>query len=219
MERLQILKTDSGLHLEGFPDAVKVIRVDCPRAKRLADLALHKSDLEFAAMCLEAINQASEEPPVLRQALWRAAIVHFMKCFGDSARFQLSEKKIYKGNPTALTVFAYFKDLRNKHFVHDENSYAQSVPGAVLNNGRKSFKIEKIVCFNVFGDTLDQEGYDNLGLLVRDARAWVAAEVDALCESITADLEAKTHEDLLSRDAVTISGPKIEEIGKRRTAP
>jgi hypothetical protein len=219
MERFQVSQTDSGLHLEGFPDAVKIIRVDGPHAKRLADLALHDSDLEFAAMCLEAINQSPEEPPVLRQALWRAAIVHFMKCFGDSARFQLSEKKIYKGNPTALTVFAYFKDLRNKHFVHDENSYAQSLPGAVLNNGTKSFKIEKIVCFNVIGDTLDQEHYGNLSLLIQEARTWVAAEVDALCESITTDLEAETHERLLSRDSVTISVPKIEETGKRRTAP
>jgi hypothetical protein len=219
MERLQTLQTDSGLHLEGFPDAVKIIRVDGPHAKRLADLALHESDLEFAAMCLEAINRVPEEPPVSRQALWRAAIVHFMKCFGDSARFQLSEKKIYKGNPTALTVFAYFKDLRNKHFVHDENSYAQSVPGAVLNNGTKSFKIEKIGCFNVFGDTLDQDNYDNLSLLVREARTWVAAKADSLCDSITTDLEAESHEHLLSRDAVTITVPKIEETGKRRTAP
>jgi len=90
MEHLRISQTDLGLHIEGFPDAVKVIRVDGPHAKRLADLALHESDLEFAADCVEAINHAPEEPLVLRQALWRAAIVHFMKCFGGGARFQLS---------------------------------------------------------------------------------------------------------------------------------
>jgi hypothetical protein len=219
MERFQVSQTDSGLHLEGFPDVVKIIRVDGPHAKQLADLALHESDLEFAANCVEGINKAPEKPPVLRQALWRAAIVHFMKCFGDSARFQLSEKKIYKEKSTALTAFAYFKDLRNKHFIHDENSYAQSLPGAVLNNGTKSFKIEKIVCFNVIGDTLDQNNYGNLSLLIQEARTWVAAEVDTLCNLITTDLEAENYERLLSRDSVTITVPKIEETGKRRAAP
>jgi len=218
MEHLRISQTDLGLHIEGFPDAVKVIRVDGPHAKRLADLALHESDLEFAADCVEAINHAPEEPLVLRQALWRAAIVHFMKCFGGGARFQLSEKKVYKGNSTALTGFGHFKELRHKHFVHDENSYMQSLPGAVLNNGTKPFKIEKIVLVNIIGETLDQEQYSNLRLLIQEARMWVAAQADVLSDLITAHLEAQTYECLLSHDSVKLTPPKVEEIGKRRSA-
>jgi hypothetical protein len=48
MEYFLIKQTENGLHIEGFPDAVKVIRIDGPQSKRLADLALHKADLEFA---------------------------------------------------------------------------------------------------------------------------------------------------------------------------
>lgn len=48
MEYFPIKQTENGLHIEGFPDAVKVIRIDGPQSKRLADLALHKADLEFA---------------------------------------------------------------------------------------------------------------------------------------------------------------------------
>ena len=126
MEHFPITKTDAGLQIEGFPDAVKVVRIEGRQAKRFADLTLHKTDLEFASECLAAINHVPEQPWVLRQALWRAAIIHYMKCFGDGARFQLSAAKIYKGNALALGAFNYFKDIRHKHVAHDENSYAQS---------------------------------------------------------------------------------------------
>ena len=84
MENLDLSQRDSSLHIEGFPDAVKILDIEGPLAKRLADLALHRSDLEFADGCLDAINLAPEEPYVIREALWRSAIVHFMKCSGDS---------------------------------------------------------------------------------------------------------------------------------------
>lgn len=186
MEHFAISKRESGFHIEGFPDAVKVVMIDGPEAKRLADLFLHKEDLEFADACLDAINQTPESPLVAREALWRSAIVHFMKCFGNSARFQLSAAKIYKGeSPEALMAFEYFKDLRNKHFVHDENSYAQSIPGAVLNNGTRGYKIEKIICFAAFGATLEQGNYGNLKLLIGKARTWVVSEFDSLCSHLS----------------------------------
>jgi len=220
VEHLSVTKTDAGFHIEGFPDAVKVIRMDGPQSKRLADFALHKADLEFAAECLEEINHVSDKSRVLQQALWRAAIIHYMKCFGDSgARFQLSAKKIYKGNALALTAFNYFKDLRNKHFVHDENSYAQSIPGAVLNRRDKPYKIEKIVCFSAIAETLGQDNYSNLYLLIQTTKTWVEGEFDALCQALTKELEAKSYDDLYSLEAITYKAAAIDEINKNRDAP
>ena len=53
MEHFAISKMESGLRIEGFPDAVKVVTINGPEAKRVADLSLHKEDLEFADACLE----------------------------------------------------------------------------------------------------------------------------------------------------------------------
>ena len=198
VERFSVTKTDSGFRIEGFPDAVKVIRISGPEGKRLSDLALHRADLEFAAQCLEAINHVPDEPSVLRQALWRAAIIHFIKCFGSSSRFQLSAKKIYRGNSMALSAFSYFDNLRNKHVVHDENAYAQGIPGAILNRSDKPYKIEKIVCFSAIAETLNQDNYGNLHLLTQAAIAWVAKDFDRLCEAQTKELEVKSYEDLYS---------------------
>ena len=219
VERFSVTKTDSGFSIEGFPEAVKVIRIRGPEGKRLSDLALHRADLEFAAECLEAINHVPDEPSVLRQALWRAAIIHFMKCFGSSLRFQLSAKKIYEGNSMALNAFSYFENLRNKHVVHDENAYAQSIPGAILNRSDKPYKIEKIVCFSAIAETLSQDNYGNLHLLSQTAIAWVAKQFDRLCEAQTKDLEAKSYEDLHSQEAVTYTAPTLDQISKKRNAP
>ena len=213
MERLTFSKTDAGFLLQDFPDAVKVIVVDRKDAKRLADLSLHKADLKFADKCLDAINQAPVEPFIMREALWRSAVIHYLKCFGNDARFQLVPKKIYKGeSPEALEAFNYFKILRNSHLVHDENSYAQSIPGAVLNSGNKNYKIEKIVCFTAIALTLEQGNYGNLKLLIQNAMTWVTSEFDTLSKRITAVLEKENYDKLLAKDAITYQKPTIKNI-------
>ena len=116
-------------------------------------------------------------------------------------------------------AFNYFKSLRNKHLVHDENSYAQSIPGAVLNNGKKEYKIEKIVCFSAIGATLEQGNYGNLKLLIQKARTWVISEFDALCESLAAKLESESYEKLLARDALTCRVPTIDDIPHTLKSP
>jgi hypothetical protein len=221
MEHLEISLRESGMHIEGFPDAEKVIRIEGPRAKRLSDLALHKADLDFAENCLDAISLAAEEPHVIREALWRSSIVHFLKCFGNAeARFQLSAVRILKGEPSeAMMAFNYFKGLRNKHLVHDENSYAQSIPGAILNKGNKSYKIEKIVCFAAIAGTLAQENYNNLKLLIQKSRSSVIAEFDQLCETLTKDLEKEPYDKLCAKESLTYRKPTIDELHKNRNAP
>jgi hypothetical protein len=218
MEHFDITKTALGFHVEGFPNAVRLVQIDGPKAQRLADLSLHKSDLDFAADCLAAINQVPEEPTVFATALWRSAVIHYMKCFGDSgARFQLSAEKIYRGEPPeALVNFQLFRDLRNKHLVHDENSYAQSVPGAVLNKGNKSYKIEKIICLKLTFEVLGQESYNNLKLLIDKAHAWVVSEFDALCEILAKELETESYQRLSARQSVNYRVPTVEDMGKNR---
>jgi len=147
MEDLEITQTTNGIQIEGFPDAVKFVQITEPKAKRITDLALHRTDLKFALECLEGINLVAEEPASLRQGLWLSAIVTFMKCFGkNKSRGPLSYKKIYKGKKVAKEVVEYFKSLRNKHLVHDDNSYAQCQTGAVLNKRECDYKIAKIIC-------------------------------------------------------------------------
>ena len=217
MEHFSITRTAQGFHIEGFPDAVKVLRITGPKSQRLADLALHKADLDFAFECLTAINQVPDEPYVRHQALWRSAIVHFIKCFGKSeSRFSLDAKKVYKGDTGAFEPYEYFEGLRNKHLVHDENSYAQCLPGAVLNKKGMDHNIAKIVCLSAVGDTLNQENYSNLHLLVTRTREWVVAQFDELCDVLTSELEPKSYDELFALDGITYTAPSADDVHKQR---
>ena len=108
---------NNGLHIDGVPDAVKFIKLSGRKARRLADLVLHRHDLEFSARCLVEINRFSKPSDgLVQQALWRSAVLHYIKCFGNSAaRGQLSAKRILKNEQLGLEIHKYFKELRDKH--------------------------------------------------------------------------------------------------------
>ena len=220
MEYLEFTPTGKSFHIEGFPDAVKVLRIKEAGAKKLAHLLLHKGDLDFALECLDGINSVPQEPAVLHQAVWHSAIVHFTKCFGgNQSRSSLVAKKIYKTDRIALEMFEYFRALRNKHIVHDENAYAQCLPGAALNKKGLSHKIAKIVCMNANVVTLNEGNYSNLHKLITLARIWVTRSSDQLMDSLTSELEALEYEELFAREEIVYSKPKTEDIGKARKAP
>lgn len=218
MEHLTLSKPGgpgSGFHVEGFPEAVKVAALTGAKAKRIAHLVLHLGDLSFAEACLGTLATGHVEPT--RSALWNAAVIHYMKCFGRSeARFQLHPGAIYRGNAVALEAFKFFKDMRNKHFVHDENAFSQALPGAIINGPKSSYKIAKIVTFAARADILGQENFTNLRLLIEGAKAWVIREHDNLCHLVTKELEDKSHQELLALPDMAYSKPEIEDANITR---
>jgi hypothetical protein len=219
MEDIAFTRRENTFHLEDFPDAVKVIKTTGRQSRRLADLSLHKNDLDFAFECLETINRTSREPQILHDVLWQSAIVSFIKCFGGSkARFSLDHKVIYKHHAGAAEVYKFFYSLRNKNIVHDENSYTQSLPGAVLNKDGMDHKIAKIVILSVTGKTLEQENYSNLRLLVTKAREWVISEFDKRCNILTAELEARPYNELLATEGVAYTAPAADDVHKPRAS-
>ena len=217
LEHFDVTHSNNEFHIEGIPDGDKVIAINDPLARRLADLILHRHDLEFALESLKSVNLVDKSNFIVQESLWRSSIIHLMKCFGDGERFSLSAEKILKTEPSvAKEVFDYFKAIRNKHLVHDENSYAQSLPFAVLNNGKKIYKVEKIVCMGAWVRTLEQANYSNLNMLLSKILSWVISEFDTLAEKITSDLEAKSFEELSSMMPAKFEKPKIEEITLKR---
>lgn len=220
MDYIPLTPTWDGFQIHDIPGGVQVIELDGPIAKRLSDLALHKQDLEFAKECLNEINSPNGQTKPIRTSLWLSAIIHLIKCFGDGARFQLSAEKILKGQPKeALDAFEYFKAIRNKHIIHDENSYAQSTPGAILNDGNKSYKVEKIICLLGIADTLNQDDYSNLFLLIDKSHEWVVTEFDLLCGQMKDQLEAQPYQILRARNPPTYKTPTLTEVYLKRATP
>lgn len=219
MEPLSIAKTATGFHIQGYPDAVKVLGLANPKARRLADFSLHRHDLEFALDCLEKIRNPDDEPNVTSRALWQSAIVNYIKCFGAStSRSSLDAKVVYKKHPNAMEPHQFFDSLRNKNLVHDDNAYTQCLTGAVLNKAGMEFKIAKVVCLSVIGETLCRENYDNLRLLTTNAVEWVTGKFDELADSITHDLESMSYDELFAMEPITYTpAHKAEDVHKTRS--
>lgn len=217
MESLKIHLTDSGFHIEGFPDATKAIKLCGPKAQQLSELASHRNDLEIALASLEGINGVDPENALLRQSLWRSAVEHCMKCFSSSeARSKLNPKSVFRGNPNAQEAYRYFRNLRNKHLAHDENAYSQCIPGAVLNGPHSPYKIAKIVCLSAVADTLEQGNYGNLHKMVTETLSHIDARFESLCSNLTEELEARSYGELEAMEEMTYSKPELSDIGNSR---
>lgn len=217
MKSLTITSKGDRIHIEDYPAAEKIVPLQHPQARRFADLALHQADLAFAVGCLEGINTVPDDPPVIREELWRAAIIHVMKCFdATGARSPLDADHLYGGEAVAAQVSDYFRKLRNKHLVHDENAWLQSHPGVVLNAKDTPRPIEDVAFVALRICTLEQWTYGNLMLLPKTALGWVEREMDRLHAGILADLVTADIEELRARPALTTRIPTIDDLGRKK---
>ena len=149
--------------LPTLPSAVKFVSIEGHEDRQLSDLALHRHDLSFVTDCLRELNATSSD--FLRSALWQLAVITFIKCFvGSSARIQLDASAIFGKTPSAMEAYRYIKNLRDKHFVHDENAYSQCVPALAIGDGTKGYNIEKVIALSSTGVTLDQSTFNKLDL-------------------------------------------------------
>lgn len=216
MESFDIRLGPNGLEVHGVEDAKILVRLADRRAQRVAHLFLHLADLSFADECLNELPKQPEHS-IVQQALWRDAIIHFFKCFGNSkARSSLSEHKVLKGDAEWLEIFRGFKSLRDKHLVHDENPYTQGIPAAALNDGSKAYKVEKIITIGIIGDTLTKEEFSNLKLLIKRTKDWVDNEYHTLCAELSSDLEKIPYEELIKLPAPQYSKPQEGDVHRSR---
>lgn len=219
MEHYEMTQNGGELSINGIPDAVCIKKLPISLGKVLSDFSMHQGDLQFAKHNLDSINKVGVvDDSYLQETLWRSAIIHFIKCFTSStSRGQLSFEKVYKGKPVeAKEAFDYFKNLRNKTIAHDENAYSQSISGVALNNGCKNYKAEKIVFIRISAQTLVNDNYANLNLLVSNALDYVNNKLEEMFNDITGKVELMSYDNLMKLDDVHYNVPTLEDVAKSR---
>jgi hypothetical protein len=206
------------LHVEGYPDAERLVKLSTTIGKRLADMRLHQSDLEFCERVLQIMGNAiptAEPSNDLSRALWICALTKFYSCFGNSgSRAELNPKKVYAGSPDALKAFHYYKHIRNKNVVHDENNYAYATTGVVLGSGGD---VEDILSLQAQIMTDNRENGQNLYNLVDAARKYVSSQVNAILAKAFAEAHALSPEQRKALPAMQFSAPVPGDEAKRRT--
>lgn len=216
---MELRQTSSGIELNGIPNAVRLVSVGGAKAKMLADLVLHQSDLVRANQYLEDINVLLDGPATAREGLYVAALTLCFKCFGRSdarADYKLDAAVILAGEPNGMTVYNELRYERNKHVVHDENSALQGYVGAAINDGTHPYKVEKVVTLAVGVELLQVRSWQNLKHLISSSLIFVDREVDRLCHEITAELEAKSHAELMSLPPMVLKPALSADVGKLR---
>lgn len=200
------------------PGALPFFRIDNPRVRRFADLALHRKDLAFALKSVESIGAQSKIDGHLREALWRSAIVHYFKCFGKSAaRFQLQATQVYKGQPaTALQAFEHFHNLRNRHYIHDENAFQQCTVAVALGDGEKYCKVAAVIPFMASVNVCTDENIACMRQLITCAIMWVDDESRKREAELRAYLETISHEELTRHPGISAYVPGADDTGNRR---
>jgi hypothetical protein len=215
---LHFTVTNGQFHIDDYPDAVALKRIDTPIARQLQAVTLHQFDLTFCRDALAEIARLNRSENVtVIEGLWVAAIARYFKCFGgNKSRSQLSAKTILKDHPGAEAVFKYFQDLRDKHIIHDENPFTQAFTGVAVNGPESQYKVADIIslAFNAF--TVDDAHLTQLTQLVDVTLNWVSAKRDELHNDLGRDYEQWSREKLLALPDIQYTVPGADVVGVKR---
>jgi len=215
---LQFIVTDGQIHIDDYPDAIALKRVDTPIARQLQAITLHQFDLSFCREALAEIARLDRTKNVLIvEGLWVSVIARYFKCFGSNqSRSQLSAKKILKSHPGAEAVFSYYQDLRDKHIIHDENPFTQAFTGVAVNGTEAQYKVADVIslAFNAF--TVDDTHLVQLTQLVDVTLAWINRKRDELHDMLGREYEKWSHQDLLTLPDIQFIAPSAAVVGMKR---
>jgi len=203
---------DGKLHIEGYPDARRVVKLATPAAKRLAALRLHQVDLGLCEKLMQFLCNIDQAD--LSEALWTAILTKFFSCFGDSkARAALHPTKVYKGIPDALTAFRFFENIRNKHVVHDENNYRLSTTAVVLGDNSE---VQDILSFAVDSFYRNEETSQTLYNLIDRTRKFVESEIASTLKKIFTEVNTMTPSEREQLPELSYRVPVSGDEGKTR---
>lgn len=225
MKRYPIRVVGNTFQIDGFDDASKLVAVSglTPELERtLADYTLHLADLRSARACIDHLCRPETTEPVIRDALWQSAIMHYTKCFDQSAKVRTMKLAVSDYLPEGLPreIHEYFRHMRNKHLVHDENAYTDLAVGAVLAQPGSVSSVLEVIAVHIEGNTLEDANIRNLSNLITSASAWVDAELERTYRAIRSELEGQPYEVLTRQPAMRpYRAPEAEDMAKRRPVP
>jgi hypothetical protein len=193
-------------------------RIDGNVEKQYRAVVLHELDLRFCQSCLRELksldyNKQSE----LAEAYWVSCITRFFKCFGQSkARPNLPASKIFKTDADSTSKFEYFRALRNKHIVHDENPFSDVLVTVAVNASDRGTPFVEVFgapihLFMVESDLVRLED------LVNKALEWVGDRRRKFEEQLTATYCRWPREKLLALRDVVIQPPSDKDVFSTRT--
>jgi hypothetical protein len=217
MKTLTFTVKDGNFHIEGYADAV---HLGTPRESKYAtvlkSIALHHTDLEFCERtlqyCAPLVSDPSPEASLLLKMLWTATLALYFKCFGTGVRQALGVSIL---PAEAHDAHQHFKDLRDKHLIHDVNAFSQAQIGVVVNPPHFPKKVADIIS-NTVEIVPSADDIQRMYNLVSAALIYVGNHRGVLHAIIAMEHEALTHDELMALSKVTFTTPGRDAVAKGR---
>jgi len=188
-------------------------RIDDQVAQQLQTIALHEIDLNFCLFCLSQLKSLNtNKQSDLAEALWVSCIARFFKCFGKSkARFPLSARTIFKSDPKLHDAYRYFRALRNKHIIHDENALSRAFVAVVINPPEHENPVAEVDAWplHVFLVDVDREPLRNL---IDATHTWVTGRRTELEKALAVTYGQWTRDKLLALPDLAIPFPRQDDV-------
>ena len=209
-EQVGLLKAEAGLHVDGYPNAKRVVKWDSKKTERLAVLRVHESSLRFCQAAMQEFLKISPELPIASYAALIGIVAKYFSCFGKNlANGPLSPDKVFKGMPEAKECFVYWKKIRDSHFINEEGVLNERVTGIVLGENEEAVDV---VNLSVTASVSDFEHQQLLYNLISHTLAHVIDDSEALRQSILEDAGKLSAEDRKNLADLRIDIPSRERL-------
>jgi hypothetical protein len=184
---------------EGTAPAAGTLTVplDGPSARALADQAAIIQDLQFVMECCKRLLTELAKPEVARDAvvpnaLWSAALVAYVRCFGQGKRFGLDTEDV-RALPLEGEVMKYHQWVlaqRDKLTRHASNPFDAAKVGAALSPpDRDQRRVEGIAILATSRVLVDDTGVRQLGALASELAKQTAGKAQKQQDTVLADAQ------------------------------
>jgi hypothetical protein len=201
---------------------IPVKALNTPLAREFAEALLvqHDMRLSLEAMKLWGEKYAGADPEkdkegsIICGSLFRDAVIQFVGCFDESAKFHLSAEAIYGHDPNGLSSFQWFKDTRDAYAAHKFGAQRQCVVGAVLEpSGKRSLTKH----LSVYRGQTKEDAPILLGFM-RTASKHLDQLVNALAEKVADAVRKMTPEEYARLEDGALYGLEQHEARLSRQA-
>jgi hypothetical protein len=222
MKRLTFTVEPGKFKINEYPDAAWLGAIEGDEVTVLKSFALHQHDLESCEQALQIcgpLMDHKDDPGSALQVkvLWTGILALYVKCFATGARQGLCHETVFP-DPEDRKAHQYFKDMRDKHLIHDVNVYSDAHVGVVVNPQGTSPKVADVVSHIVeaFPSLIDMQTVYNL---VTGALTFVRTHRAGVTGVLRLMYERKPREELLEVPALTWTVPTAAQLKKGRQRP
>jgi hypothetical protein len=203
-----------------------LLAIDTALAKEYAENLILQQDMRTGLETMKLWHEkyasaTGPEDKIVSKSLFRDAIVQFVGCFDKTSRYPLSAEAIYGHDPSGMSSFQWFKDVRDAYAGHKFGAWRQCVVGVIERDGQRG--VGHILA--TFRGQQKEDG-DQLRGFMQTAAAYLDANVDRLHEAVKKSVEAMKPDEIASlRDATarTLKMPEARftraDLNREKPAP